>query len=190
MLKDILKQSRSYRRFYQEIPIPREELLDWVDNTRYCPSGMNAQIFKYKVVTEPEECAKIFASFRWAAALKDWDGPAEGERPVAYIILADDLRIGENRKCDAGIVSQTIMLSAVEGGYGGCMLGNFDRKQLARDLGMDSERYTIELVLAFGKPKEKIKIVPVAEDGSTAYYRDEEQIHYVPKRSLSDIILP
>lgn len=189
MLKDILKQSRSYRRFYQEIPIQREKLLDWVDNTRYCPSGMNAQVFKYKIVTEPEECEKIFASVRWAAALKDWDGPAEGERPVAYIVLIDDLRIGENRRWDAGIVSQTIMLSAVENGYGGCILGSFNREQLARKLDMDSECYVIELVLAFGKPKEDIKIVPIAEDGNTVYYRDEEQVHYVPKRDLNDIIL-
>ena len=30
----------------------------------------------------------------------------------------------------------------------------------------------------------------VGEDGSTTYYRDAEDIHYVPKRTLREIVLP
>lgn len=51
------------------------------------------------------------------------DGPAEGERPSAYIIIACDLSLGRNKQWDDGIAAQTIMLSAVEKGYGGCMIG-------------------------------------------------------------------
>ena len=28
-----------------------------------------------------------------------------------------------------------------------------------------------------------------ADDGSTTYYRDENQVHYVPKRSLEDVLV-
>ena len=44
-------------------------------------------------------------------------------------------------------------------------------------------------MLALGKPREEVVLVPVKEDGSTAYYRDGNQVHYVPKRSLEDILL-
>ena len=55
--------------------------------------------------------------------------------------------------------------------------------------GIDTAKYSIDLVLALGKPKEKVVVVPVGADGDVRYYRDEEQVHYVPKRSLDEMIL-
>ena len=81
------------------------------------------------------------------------------------------------------------MLGAVEKGYGGCILANVKRGRLAELLGIDTEKYSIDLVLALGKPKEEVVVVPVKEDGDIRYYRDENQVHYVPKRTLEDIIL-
>ena len=63
------------------------------------------------------------------------------------------------------------------------------RDRLAEVFGIDKERYMIQLVLALGKPKEEVKVVPVGEDGKVTYYRGQNQIHYVPKRSLEDLIL-
>ena len=81
------------------------------------------------------------------------------------------------------------MLGAVEKGFGGCMLGAINRDKLSAYLGIDREKYDIELCLALGKPKEEVRLVEVGEDGSTAYYRDSAGVHYVPKRKLEDIIL-
>ena len=50
-------------------------------------------------------------------------------------------------------------------GYGGCMLGNVERTRLAEHLGIDTAKYSIDLVLALGKPKEKVVVVPVGADG-------------------------
>ena len=69
------------------------------------------------------------------------------------------------------------------------MVGSCMRSEIGRLLGLDPEHYSIDLVLALGKPKEEVVLVPVKEDGSTAYYRDGNQVHYVPKRSLEDILL-
>jgi len=99
------------------------------------------------------------------------------------------LSLGKNKLIDDGIAAQTIMLGAAEKGYGGCMLGNVRRSQLAESLGIDTSLYSVDLVLALGKPKEEVVIVPVKDDGKVSYYRDENQIHYVPKRALEDIIL-
>lgn len=103
----------------------------------------------------------MFPCLRWAAALSDWDGPVEGERPSAYIVIACDLSLGKNKQWDDGIAAQTIMLSAVEKGYGGCMIGNVNRSQLAQVLNLDPESYSIDLVLALGKPREQVAIAPL-----------------------------
>ena len=83
MLKDLLLNCRSYRRFHQEVSIPARDLEDMVDNTRLTASASNAQALKFKIVNTPVECAKVFSTVKWAGALTDWDGPAEGERPSA-----------------------------------------------------------------------------------------------------------
>ena len=48
--------------------------------------------------------------------------------------------------------------------------------------------YDILLVLALGKPAEQVVIETIA-DNNVKYWRDEEGIHHVPKRTLDEIIL-
>ena len=45
------------------------------------------------------------------------------------------------------------------------------------------------LVVALGKPAETIILTDVGENGQTAYYRDENDVHYVPKRSLGELLI-
>ena len=69
------------------------------------------------------------------------------------------------------------------------MYGNVRRTELAKPLSIDSLLFIFELVLALGKPKETVKIVDIPENGSVKYYRDQDQVHYVPKRHLEDILV-
>lgn len=189
MLKELVTKSRTYRRFYEAEKIPEKDLLDLIDLARMTPSTANSQALKFKICNTQKENDAVFKTLGWAGALPDWDGPKEGERPSAYIIILCDLSIGKNKLYDDGITAQTIMLGAVEKGYGGCILGNVQRSALAESLRIDPSLYSIDLVLALGKPKEEVVIVPVKEDGATRYYRDENQVHYVPKRELKDILI-
>lgn len=50
------------------------------------------------------------------------------------------------------------------------------------------ENYSVGLVLALNNPKRK-SACTCGDDESTTYYRDENQVHYVPKRSLEDVWL-
>lgn len=43
-------------------------------------------------------------------------------------------------------------------------------------------------MIAIGKPAERV-VLTDAVDGRTAYYRDGDGVHYVPKRSLDEILL-
>lgn len=188
MLKDLVYTCRTYRRFYEDVRITEEELKDLVNLGRMTAFSGNFQTMKFAIYHTRENGEKIFPNLIWAAALPEWDGPVEGERPSAYILILSDLTMGPKRAIEAGITAQTMMLGAVEKGYGGCMLGSVQRAKLAEALGIDQERYAIELVLALGKPKEEVKVVPVGEDGDTKYYRDENQVHYVPKKRLEDVL--
>ncbi len=187
-LKELVAKNRSYRRFYEE-PISEETLKELVALARITPSAANAQALKYRLVYTKEENEKVFQTLRWAGALLDWDGPKEGERPSAYIVILCDQTLGKNKMTDDGIAAQTILLGAVEKGLGGCMLGNVKREELAEALGIDRERFAIDLVLALGKPKETVVLVDLPESGDTRYYRDDAKVHYVPKRSLEELIL-
>ena len=189
MLKELVARNRSYRRFYQNERISEETLKELVDLARMAGSTANSQALKYRLAADEETCSRIYPTLAWAGALKEWDGPEEGERPAAYIVILCDQSIAKNKMWDEGIAAQTIMLGAAEKGLGGCMIGSINRSGLAEVLGLDKDRYAISLVLALGKPKEQVVVVPVGEDGSTTYYRDENQVHYVPKSSLEEILL-
>jgi nitroreductase len=164
-----------------------ETLKELVDLARISNSGANKQPLKYILVCDPETNAKIFDQIGWAGALKDWPGPEEGERPTAYIIVLGDKAIGM-AGVDHGIAITNILLGAVEKGLGGVMLATVKKDVVRADLDID-EKYEILLVVALGKPKEIVQLDAVDEDGSTVYWRDDNQVHHVPKRKLEDIIV-
>jgi nitroreductase len=188
MIKDVILRNRSYRRFYQEVAVERETLRELVDLARLSASAMNKQLLKYILSGEPEKNALVFPHLAWAGYLEDWPGPSEGERPSAYIIILGDTEISRNYFVDHGIAAQSILLGAVERGLGGCMLASVDRDGLREALKIPS-RYEILLVLALGKPKEKVVIDGVGPDGDIKYWRDKDMVHHVPKRSLGEIII-
>jgi nitroreductase len=188
MLKELVLNNRSYRRFHEDHRIEEDTLRELVDLARLSSSGANLQSLKYLLSTEPELNSRILATLGWAGYLKEWDGPVEGERPSAYIVMLFDRSIAKSCFWDHGIAAQSIMLGAVEKELGGCMFGNVDRDELRRVLGLE-ERFEILMVLALGKPREEVRLVPLPPDGDIRYYRDEAGVHYVPKRSLDDIIL-
>ncbi len=187
MIKDLILKNRSYRRFHQDTPISMETLKQLVDLARISNSGANKQPLKYILVCDPETNAKIFDQIGWAGALKDWPGPEEGERPTAYIIVLGDKAIGM-AGVDHGIAITNILLGAVEKGLGGVMLATVKKDVIGTVLDID-EKYEILLVVALGKPKEIVQLDAVDEDGSTVYWRDDNQVHHVPKRKLEDVIV-
>ncbi|MBN1183160.1 MAG: nitroreductase family protein [Bacteroidales bacterium] len=188
MLKDLVQKNRSYRRFYQDVKVDMQTLREFIDTARFTASARNMQSMRYILSYTDEKNSKIFQSLLWAAYLKDWNGPEEGEKPAAYIVILHDKHLSNNYFCDDGIVAQTILLAAVEKGLGGCMFSSINRNHLREDLNVP-EQYEILHVLAIGKPKETVVIDPVKKDGDIRYWRDKDQVHHVPKRSLEDLIV-
>jgi len=188
MLRDLIIKNRSCRRFHEDVPVERETLRELVDLARLSASAANMQPLKYLLSCEPERNAVVFGHVGWAGYLRDWPGPAEGERPSAYIIMLGDTQISEFTDCDHGIAAQSILLGAAEKGLAGCMIGTVRRKELSDAMAIPS-RYKILLVLALGKPAESATIETVGDDGSIEYWRDADGVHHVPKRPLDELIL-
>lgn len=183
----LIKHCRSYRRFHEDHRITEETLRELVNLARLSASSANLQPLKYILSHEPAKNALIFPTLTWAGYLKDWSGPKKGERPSAYIIILGDKLISKSFHYDCGIASQSILLGAVEKGLGGCILGLIDRDLLRKNLAIP-EPYEILLVIALGKPKEKV-VLEESTQGNIKYYRDSQGIHHVPKRPLDEIIL-
>jgi nitroreductase len=186
-LKDLVYKTRSYRRFEESHHIDIKTLEELVDLARMSASAANRQPLKYLLYNTSESCDRIFPFIVWAAYLKEWNGPARGERPSAYIIILGDKSITESFSVDHGIAAQSIMLGATEAGLGGCMIASIKREALRNDLRIP-EKFEILLILALGKPAEIILIDEI-KDNDVKYWRDKNNNHHVPKRPLDELII-
>jgi nitroreductase len=186
-LRDLVYKTRSYRRFDESHHIENKILENFIELARLSASAANRQPLKFILCNTPACCEKIFPSLAWAGYLKDWDGPEQGERPSAYIIILGDKNVTGSFNVDHGIAAQSIMLGSSEAGLGGCMIASLKREELRKELGIPVN-FDILLVLALGKPVEKVFLDDII-DGDVKYWRDSEGCHHVPKRKLDELII-
>lgn len=188
---ELVRKNRSYRGYNENRPVTREELTRLVECARLCPSSVNAQPLKYRLVWQKEEVARLQEKTNWAKALTSITLPHPGMCPTAFIVICQDTGIDaslQRYQKDVGIVAQTMLLAAVEMGLGGCMIGNFNAGGVRQVLALPEAMAPL-LVVAIGEPAETVVLTEVGSDGSVQYYRDENDVHYVPKRSLEDILI-
>ena len=184
-VRDAIRARRTIRRFLQK-PISRDVLTGLVDAARLAPSGGNVQPWEFIVVDEPTLLDRVFRTLGWAGYLAPKGTPPEGERPVAYIVVLSNREIARVAPAvDIAAAIENLLLLAVEEGIGSCWIGSVNRKELAGALGIPDTR-SIEFVVALGYPKEIAK----AEErqDTVRYWRDEQGVHHVPKKSLDSIL--
>ncbi|MFN2113379.1 MAG: nitroreductase family protein [Anaerolineales bacterium] len=184
----LTRLNRSVRRFKEAHRIKEKTLRKLINLTRQSASSANLQPLKYVLSFQEQSNLRIFPTLSWAGYLKEWNGPDEGERPAAYIIVVGDRELAKSFQYDAGIACQSITLGAVELGLGACLIGSIKREQLRSELAIP-ERYEILLVIALGKPAENVVLDEVDENGGIKYWRDTGDRHHVPKRRLGELIL-
>jgi nitroreductase len=185
--EELVAKNRTYRRFDESHRIDDSILEKLINLVRLSASGANKQPLKYLIFNTPGDCERIFPFTAWAGYLQDWPGPEPGERPSAYIVILGDKTISETFGVDHGIAAQSIMLGASSQGLGGCMIASIRREGLRAAIGIP-DQYEILLILALGKPVEKVVIDDI-KDGDVKYWRDENKIHHVPKRTLQELII-
>ena len=185
---ELVLRTRTCRRFHQNNPVSMETLRDLAEIARIAQSPWNQQAIKFILCNDPETNAQIFTHLQWASRMPDWPGPAEGERPAAYIVIVSDKELGKLFNYDHPVAGTAMLLGATEKGLAGCLVGAFSRKGVSMVLEL-GERYDPLLVVALGERAEDVVIDTVGPDGNTAYWNDSEGVHHVPKRTLEELIL-
>lgn len=186
--KELVKSNRSYRRYDEKYNLKREELEYFVDLARMTASAANRQPLKFFLANDTETNEKIFKTLSWAGYIEDWDEPKKGERPSGYIVILGDKTISKNYFCDPGIAAQTILLGAREKELGGCIFAAINKENLRESLNLPN-KFEILYVISLGKPVEKVVLEEMDDNNDIKYWRDEKQVHHVPKRSLKQLII-
>lgn len=186
MIRELIQKNRSYRRFDEKVKITADQLAKWVELARFSASGRNMQPLKYVLCTKDETTDKVFPLIGWAGYLTHWKGPVKGERPTAYIAVLHDKSLSDGYFCDDGIAMQSILLGAVEDGFGGCIIGSFNKRKVKKLLELPDYVETLWLI-ALGKPAE-LSVIDDVANGDIKYWRGDDEVHHVPKRSLDELI--
>lgn len=187
---ELVRKNRSYRGFDERVPVTREQLERLVELARFCPSSVNMQPLKFFLSWDGETNARIQPLTGWARRLPEKNLPYPGHRPTGFVVICHDRTLGPSPERffkDVGIVAQTMLLGAVDMGLGGIMIGNFNGEAVRQALNL-GEHLVPVLILALGKPDETV-VLEDAQNGEIGYYRDEADVHHVPKRPLAELML-
>ena len=185
-LTELYAGCRTYRRFLQT-PVPRDAVERMLENARTANSASNAQPVRYTAVLDPELVARMQPLVKWAAYLPPEQGmPKAGEHPTAFVAVSLIESAGSFALVDMGIAVHALTTTAWEAGIGSCIMGAIRAGEISELLGIpDSER--LKLVVALGYPSHTSTIVEVPEDGSLAYFLDENRNYCVPKLALRSV---
>ncbi len=122
-MKEIISQTRTYRKFDAGHRIPYESILEIIELARFAGSARNCQPWQYLPVIDQNRCDAIFPHLAWAGYLTDWKGPTENQRPTAYILCflnTEWLKVSRQEAAfDLGIASQNMLLGATSLRLGG-----------------------------------------------------------------------
>lgn len=184
-------KNRSYRGFDESYEVTKKDLEDLVNLTRFAPASVNIQPMKYYLSWTKETNSIIQPLTKWARQLQHLNLPYPGHRPTGFIVILHDKNVAPNVarfSKDVGIAAQTIALGAVEKGLNVCMIGNFSPEQVREALNLP-DNFEVVLIVAVGKGDENIILTDLKDGENSAYYRDDNDVQYVPKRKLDDIIV-
>jgi len=182
LIETLIKKDRTYRRFDESVAIDRLQILRWLDVVRQTPSARNIQPLKYIIITDEALCHEITELQHWAAMLPEWDGPAVGERPRAYLLQLIDTDIAPAARFDEGIQLQTLGLLATDAGYGVCIFAGHGKGEITRIgqwLAMSPMAPPIVLFRLKSRPQElpiKTKFVTILETTAGTTLRDTLEV--------------
>lgn len=186
-LMELLRTRRTYRRFEQR-EVSQEIIDEALLAARLASSAANRQPLSYIVIRDREKVREVFGYTRWAAALPPEQGqPKEGEEPVLFIAVVENLEINRDCDTDAGLAISNMTLAAWNRGVGSCIIGACDKPRLSELFGLTGQQ-KLHTVVAFGYPSHRSFIVDAAKDGDTKYFLDENRDYMVPKRKAEDVV--
>ncbi len=186
-IHELLTQTRTCRRFAGE-PLSAAFLANLVDCARISPCARNQQVLRFATVCDPHTCEQLNSLVVLGGALKPEQKAREHQHPRGFIVIMGPEKKDEFMMMDLGIAAQSIHLAASEAGIASCMIIVMNRKKVSELLKVP-DGLEIYMIIALGKADEQHRIVAPRADGGITYYRDENDVHCVPKRALEDILI-
>ena len=187
MIYDLLLRTRTIRHFKRDCAPTRSELEKLVRCARLVPSAANRQRIRYAFLLGDAADA-AFRSVAFAGYLPPEKRPGYEDRAPAYVVLMSDLQNPDTHvSMDIGIAAQAVVMAARELGYGACMIRSFKQSEIAALVGDTPDLYP-NLVIALGADNEEATVVDI-KDGDIKYYKDENDVNVVPKRTVSELIV-
>ena len=183
-LRRLLRANRSYRGYDAKFEVRADQLRRIIEVATLCPSARNQQVLRFRPVLK-DEADKVLSHIRLGGALPELHLPFAGYEPNAFIVICSTVEESKYVDIDLGIVAQSMLLQATEIGLGGICIGAFDHESVREKLAL---KYEPLLVIAIGRPAERVELKECGEGDSLTYYR-ENGIHYVPKINIDDLIL-
>ncbi|MBO4340293.1 MAG: nitroreductase family protein [Bacteroidales bacterium] len=183
-IDSLLKRNRSHRGYDASVKLSREALKDILSAVTLCPSGMNAQTLRYRLVPS-EEAPLLHSYLTLGAALPQEHLPHPGEEPQGYIVICSTKEENPVVDIDLGIAAQSILLTAVNKGLNGIVILNFRAVDVQKALGLSLKPLAI---IGLGKGLDRIFLLPAHPGDSLSYYR-KDGVHFVPKLTVEDLIL-
>lgn len=184
-LDELLVRNRSTRGYNKEFVVSESLLHQIVSVNTKLGSGCNRQVLRFKLVTKDTGADKVLANIKMGAALPELHLPFEGTEPEAYIIVCSTAGEDKLTMIDLGMSLEAMSLRAVEMGLNTLIVCAFNKANIREAFGLP---YDPVAVLCVGKGAERFQLVPIKEDESHAYYR-ENGVHYVPKLTLEELLL-
>jgi len=187
-LKELVTKARTCRRFKGSETLSTEKLTELIDFARLSASARNAQILRFVTVTDAENRASMDKLVVLGGALTPEQRATDAQRPGGYIVICGPEKMDDFATMDVGIAAQTINLAACEAGLRTCMIGAVKKDEAAELLGLPAD-LKVKLVLALGVSDEEVRLVSRREDGKLIYYRDDSDVHCVPKITLAEAVI-
>lgn len=184
-IETLILSRRTIRRFLKK-PIPPGILDRLIEAARLAPSAANRQPCEFLVVDDPARAAQVFPLVSWAGYIAPAGTPADGERPVAYIlIVVNRQKTPDVAVHDAAAAAMNMIYTGLANGIGACWMAAIDRRSLKKLLSIP-DHCDLDSLLALGYPAE----MPVVETmtDSIKYWKDAAGLLHVPKRALGDIL--
>lgn len=183
-LGKLLLRNRSYRGFDNSFVVRDDQLRRIISVNTMIPSACNRQALRFRAVLS-DEADKVLPYIRLGGALRDMKLPLAGTEPRAFIVICATVDEDHYIDIDLGISAQSMLLQAVEMGLGGICIGAFDHAAVKASLELEREPL---LIVAIGRPAERIALTEIGADDDHNYYR-RDGVHYVPKVRLDDLII-
>ena len=183
-LTRLLRKNRSYRGYDPHFIIKEEHLHRIISVNTLIPSAKNQQVLRFRPVLS-DQSDKILKNIALGGALPELHLPLKDTEPNAFIIICSTIPENKYVDIDLGISVQSMLLQAVEMGLNGICIGAFNKDTIRQAFDMP---YDPLLILAIGKASEKIELTAIHSGDNQTYYR-KENVHYVPKLSVEDLII-